>query len=303
VSLTAAHSRLAKTISGSVCRNESMAKHTSFRIGGPADLFIVCDTTADVAGALTVLAEELVPYTVAGKGTNLLVSDKGYRGAVLTLGRQFKKHVRDADRIEVGGACILAYAVQDAYAQGLGGLEFAVGIPGTVGGALAMNAGAREQWIGTVTESVTMFVPGGGLQRLRGDEIGWGYRTSGLREKGIILESVLRLTPEDPIRIRAAMEASLARRRRSQPMGEPSAGSVFVNPENDSAGRLIEAAGLKGMRLGGARISDVHANFIVNDGGATAADVLGLVGKIQMVVKDTYGIDLQPEIRFVGELG
>jgi len=119
----------------------------------------------------------------------------------------------------------------------------------------------------------------------------------------VILEGVLRLSQEDPERIRASMEESLARRKRTQPIAAPSAGSVFVNPEGDSAGRLIEAAGLKGMRLGGARVSDVHANFIVNDGGATAADVLGLVGKIQMVVKDTYGIDLRPEIRFLGELG
>lgn len=303
MSLATAYTRLARMVSGSVRRDEPMAKHVSFRIGGPADLFIVCETIADVAETLTVLAEENIPYTVIGKGTNLLVSDEGYRGAIIVLGKQFKKHVRDGDRIDAGAACILAYVVQDAFAQGLGGMEFAVGIPGTVGGALAMNAGSREQWIGSVTESVTLFVPGEGLLRVRGAEVAWGYRTSGLRGRGIILESVLRLSPEDPGRIRAAMEASLARRKRTQPMGASSAGSVFMNPEGDSAGRLIDAAGLKGTRLGGARVSDVHANFIVNDGGATAADVLGLIGKIQMVVKDAYGIDLWPEIRFLGELG
>ncbi|MDZ4654416.1 MAG: UDP-N-acetylmuramate dehydrogenase [Coriobacteriia bacterium] len=303
MSLATAYTRLARMVSGSVRRDEPMAKHVSFRIGGPADLFIVCETIADVAETLTVLAEENIPYTVIGKGTNLLVSDEGYRGAIIVLGKQFKKHVRDGDRIDAGAACILAYVVQDAFAQGLGGMEFAVGIPGTVGGALAMNAGSREQWIGSVTESVTLFVPGEGLLRVRGAEVAWGYRTSGLRGRGIILESVLRLSPEDSGRIRAAMEASLARRKRTQPMGASSAGSVFMNPEGDSAGRLIDAAGLKGTRLGGARVSDVHANFIVNDGGATAADVLGLIGKIQMVVKDAYGIDLWPEIRFLGELG
>ena len=303
MSLESAYMRLTRTVSGDVRRNELMAKHTSFRIGGPADLFIVCDTTADIAEATMVLTEENVTYTVVGKGTNLLVADRGYRGAVLVLGKEFKKHVRDGHRLEAGAACILAYVVQDAYAQGLGGLEFAVGIPGTVGGALAMNAGSRDQWIGAVTESVTMFVPGKGLLRSRGAEVAWGYRASSLRGQGIILECVLRLSPEDPIKIRSVMEASLSRRKTSQPMGAPSAGSVFVNPEGDSAGRLIESAGLKGMRLGGARVSDVHANFIVNDGGATADDVLGLVGKIQMTVKDTYGIDLRPEIRFLGELG
>ncbi|MDO9556821.1 MAG: UDP-N-acetylmuramate dehydrogenase [Coriobacteriia bacterium] len=303
MSLATAYTYLARAISGTVCRNELMAKHTSFHIGGPADLFIVCDTTADVAETLTALADEHVPYTVVGKGTNLLVADEGYRGAVIVLGKQFKKHIRDGDRLEAGAACILAYVVQDAFAQGLGGLEFAVGIPGTLGGALAMNAGSREQWIGAATESVTLFVLGEGLLRLRATEVGWGYRTSGLSERGIILESVLRLSPEDPDRIRAAMEANLARRKGTQPLRASSAGSVFMNPVGDSAGRLIETVGLKGMRLGGARVSDVHANFIVNDGGATAADVLGLVGKIQMAVKDRYGIDLRPEIRFLGESG
>lgn len=303
MSLAAAYTRLARTVSGDVRRNEMMSRHTSFRIGGPADLFVVCDTIADVGEVVSVLAEEVLPYTVIGKGTNLLVADEGYRGAVIVLGKQFKRHVRDDERIEVGAACILAYAVQDAFAQGLGGLEFAVGIPGTVGGALAMNAGSRDQWIGAVVESVTLFAPGEGLCRLRGDEVAWGYRTSGLAGRGIILESVLRLAPQEPARIRAAMEASFARRKRTQPIGASSAGSVFVNPQADSAGRLIEAAGLKGMRLGGARVSDVHANFIVNDGGATAADVLGLVGKIRMAVRDAHGIDLKPEIRFLGELG
>ncbi len=303
MSLAAAYSRLARNVSGEVRRNEPMAKHTSFRIGGPADVYVVCETTADVAETLAVLTEEHVPYTTLGKGTNLLVSDEGYRGAVVVLGKQFKKHLRDGNRLEAGAACILAYVVQDALAQGLGGMEFAVGIPGTVGGALAMNAGSREQWIGAMTESVTLFVPGDGLVRVRGDEIRWAYRTSGLRERGVILESVLRLSPADPVQIRSEMEASLSRRRQTQPIGVASAGSVFVNPEGDSAGRLIESAGLKGMRLGGACVSNVHANFIVNDGGATAADVLGLVGKIQMTVKDTYGIDLKPEIRFLGELG
>lgn len=303
MSLGPAYSRLTRACGVSVLRDEPMSRHTSYRIGGPADLWVVCDTTSSVAEALAILGEEHIPYTVIGKGTNLLVADDGYRGAVVVLGKEFKKHVRDGDRIEAGGACILAYVVQDAFAQGLAGMEFAVGIPGTVGGALAMNAGSREQWIGGVVESVTLHIPGTGMVRVSGPEVAWGYRSSGLRERGAILECVLRLSQADPDRIRATMEASLSRRKKTQPMGAPSAGSVFVNPEGDSAGRLIESAGLKGMRLGGARVSDVHANFIVNDGGATAADVLGLVGKIQMVVKDTYGIDLRPEIRFLGELG
>jgi len=163
VSLATAYSRLSRSITGTLSRNEPLARHTSYRIGGPADLWVVCDTTADVAEALTILTEEHIPYTVIGKGTNLLVADEGYRGAVVILGKDFKKHVRDGARIEAGAACILAYVVQDAFSRGLGGLEFAVGIPGTVGGALAMNAGSRDQWIGSVVESVTLYVPGTGM--------------------------------------------------------------------------------------------------------------------------------------------
>ena len=174
-------------------------------------------------------------------------------------------------------------------------------MPGTVGGALAMNAGTRDAWIGSVTESVTLFVPGEGLVRLRGDEVSWGYRRSGLPMRGIIVEGVLRLAPADPERIRLAMERSLRVRKSSQPLGVPSAGSAFKNPEGDSAGRLIEAAGLKGTRLGGARVSDVHANFIVNEGGATASDVVSLMSEVRTTVRDTYGIELQPEVRFLGE--
>lgn len=262
---------------------------------------MVCDTLAALAGVLDVLADNGLPYTTVGKGTNLLVSDSGYRGAILVLGKEFKRHVCNGEHIRAGAACILAYLVQDAFSRGLGGLEFAVGVPGTLGGALAMNAGSRESWIGQVAESVTLYAPDAGLTRLRGSEIVWGYRTSGLSSRGIIVESELRLTFADPVRMRAQMERELRRRKKSQPMGAASAGSVFMNPEGESAGRLIESVGLKGTRLGDARISDVHANFIVNDGHATAADVLGLVKKIRISVRDRYGIELQPEVRFLGE--
>jgi UDP-N-acetylmuramate dehydrogenase len=277
-----------------------MSRHTTFRIGGAADLFVVCDTVSDLSEALVILREEDVPWVVVGKGSNLLVADAGYRGAVLTLGTQFKTHTVDDDRIKAGAACILAYIVQDAFSRGLGGLEFAVGIPGTLGGALAMNAGSRGVWMDSVVESVTLLAPDRGLVRVRGREIAWGYRRSGLAERGIIVESVLCLTLADRNTIRRQMEESLDRRKATQPMGIPSAGSVFVNPKGESAGRLIEAAGLKGTRLGHARVSDVHANFILNDGGATAADVVGLIRKVQMVVEDRYGIELETEIRFLG---
>jgi UDP-N-acetylmuramate dehydrogenase len=277
-----------------------MARHTTFRIGGPADLYVICDTMADLAEVIRVCAEEELEWTVLGKGSNVLVADDGYRGAVITLGREFKSHSVEESRVKVGAACILAYVVRDAFSKGLAGAEFAVGIPGTVGGALAMNAGTRGAWMGSIVESVTIYVPGTGLKRIRGDDITWGYRSSGLAERGVVVEAVLGLAESDKGAIRRSMEESLERRKLTQPLGVPSAGSVFVNPEGDSAGRLIEAAGLKGTRLGGAAVSNVHANFIVNDGGATARDVVGLIRKIQMVVRDTYGFELTPEIRFLG---
>lgn len=296
-----AYARLLGRIAGEVRRDEPMRRHTSFRIGGPADLFVVCDTVSDLALATEVLDGEQVPWVVVGKGTNLLVADAGYRGAVLVLGSGFRRRARDGEALRAGAGAILAHVVQDAFRHGLAGMEFAVGIPGTLGGAIAMNAGSRDVWMSSVVESVTLFVPGSGLEKVHGADVDWGYRTSGLDARGIIVEAEIRLEEGEPNRIRYEMERSLERRRATQPVGAPSAGSVFVNPPGMSAGRLIEQAGLKNTRLGGARVSDVHANFIVNDGGASAEDVLGLIRKIRLIVKETHGVELRPEIRFLGE--
>ncbi|MBC7267044.1 MAG: UDP-N-acetylmuramate dehydrogenase [Coriobacteriia bacterium] len=296
-----ARERLVGRIEGEIRANEPMSRFTSFRIGGPADLLVMCDTVSDLALATEVLGEEQVPWVVIGKGTNLLVSDEGYRGAVLLLGREFRTRVREGQAIRAGAGAVLAHLVQDAFHYGLAGLEFAVGIPGTLGGALAMNAGSRDVWMSSVVESVTLFVPGRGLELVHGSEVEWGYRRSGLDARGIIVEAELKLREGEPARIRHEMERSLARRKQTQPIGKPCAGSVFVNPEGESAGRLIEQAGLKNTRLGGARVSEIHANFIVNDGGATAADVLGLIRKIKLIVKETHGVELRLEIRFLGD--
>jgi UDP-N-acetylmuramate dehydrogenase len=295
-----AYARLKEAHAGRLSRDESLAKHTTFRIGGPAALFVECATVGDLATATAVLAEEQVEWTVLGKGSNVLASDSGFDGAILTLGRDFKRHSLDDGHLRTGAGVALAAVVQDAFKRGLSGLEFAVGIPGTVGGAIAMNAGSRDEWIGSIVESVTLLVPGEGLVGVRGPEVPWSYRRSGLSVRGIIVEAVLRVTQSDEVGIRRTMEASLRRRKRTQPLNMPSAGSVFVNPDGDSAGRLIQAAGLKGRRVGGAMVSDVHANFIVNAGGATAADVIDLVQLIRQTVKDANGIELRPEIRFLG---
>ncbi len=300
MSTTEALSRLRAETSGEVRAREPMARHTTYRVGGPAAIFCVLDTVHDVVSALRALEEEDVEWAVVGKGSNLLVADAGYDGAVLVLGREFKRHVIEGEMLRTGSAAVLAHLVQDAFGLGLSGLEWAVGIPGTLGGALAMNAGTPEGWIGQIVDTVTLFVPGLGLTLVHGRDVVWDYRRSGLAGRGIILEATLRVTEGEPERIRAEMERNLGRRKATQPMQLPCAGSVFVNPPGDSAGRLIEEYGLKGLRLGGACVSSVHANFIVNEGGATAADVVGLIRKIRMTVKDGCGVDLRPEIRFLG---
>ena len=300
MSLAEAYKELKDKVEGQVKTDELMTRHTTFRIGGPAALFVECDDLSDLHAATDILTAQQLAWTVLGKGSNLLVSDDGYAGAVLVLGRAFRSHVIEENCINAGAGVLLARLVQSAFSTGLSGLEFAVGIPGTVGGALGMNAGSRDMWIDGITESVTVFTPGQGLSRVRGADIVWGYRRSDLLSRGVIVETTLRLTQGDTDRIRIAMEASLARRKRSQPLSLPSAGSVFVNPPNDSAGRLIEAVGLKGERLGGAAFSDVHANFIVNLGGATASDVVMLMMTAQERVRDAYGVELTPEVRFLG---
>jgi len=298
--VTRAHTTLNRELSGTVLANEPMSRHTTYRVGGPADLFVTCDSVADLALALRVLAEDDVAYVVLGKGSNVLVSDEGYRGAVLLLGRGFKRHGLEGEHLQAGAGVSLAALVQDAFSRGLSGLEFAVGIPGSVGGALAMNAGSREQWIGDIVESVTLYVPGEGLVAVRGAEIEWGYRTTDLPSRGVVVECTLHVSDGDKASIRRTMESNFTRRKTSQPLGRPSAGSVFLNPVGDSAGGLIESAGLKGERIGGAVVSDVHANFILNDGGATASDVMRLIRRVRSAVKETHGIELQTEIRFLG---
>jgi len=277
-----------------------MARHTTYRIGGPAELFCTLDSVHDVATTLRILGEEGVPWSIVGKGSNLLVADGGYAGAVLVLGREFKRHAIEGDLLRAGAASVAAVLVQEAFGRGMAGLAWAVGIPGTLGGALAMNAGTRDGSVGATVDTVTLFSPEEGLLLVHGSDIEWGYRRSGLAGRGIILEAALRVSSGDPIQVRSAMERLLKERKGSQPLGMPSAGSVFMNPEGASAGRLIEAAGLKGLRRGGAMVSPQHANFIVNDGGATAADVAGLMRTIQTTVKARTGVELRPEIRLLG---
>lgn len=286
-----------------VVENERMSRHTSYRIGGAAALFVTCHSYHALKRALSVLDREGVEWVVLGRGTNLLVSDEGYAGAVVTLGRDFSRFVfsdEDPGDVSAGAGAVLSRLVNDALSRGLSGLEFCVGIPGTVGGAVSMNAGSRDEWIGSVVEEVTAYSPTEGLKHYRYDDVYWGYRETSLPGNEIVLEARLKLVPADKDAVRARMERSLARRRRSQPVGKPSCGSVFRNPPGQSVGKLIEDCGLKGFSVGGAEVSPVHANFIVNTGTARAADVVEVVRHVRAKVKEAYDVELQPEVKFLG---
>lgn len=288
-------------LDGSIQCDERMSRHVTYRIGGPASLFIECASLSDIARVCEVLREHRMPWAPIGKGSNLLVADRGCTSAILTLGSEFKKtSIGDDGILTAGAGTLLSRIVQDSFKNGYSGFEFAVGIPGTLGGALFMNAGTVDDWIGSRVQSITVYTPQGGLEKWSGEEVNWQYRNSGIPRGTIILEAEMHVKPGDVSQIRSRMEASLARRKRSQPLSLPSAGSVFRNPEGKSAGRLIESVGLKGETRGGAQISELHANFIVNTGDATAADVMALIVLARSRVREAHGIELQPEIQFLG---
>lgn len=287
---------------GDVYPNEPMARHTTYRIGGPARFFASIDSIGALMRVVEACDDSGTPWVVVGRGSNLLVSDDGYDGVVLSLGRDFRACRYDAGRkrFSVGAGVALSTVVQEAFHRSLSGLEFAVGTPGSVGGALRMNAGTRESWIGARVATATVYERGAGLRLLDGSQVEWGYRSTSFRPDEVIVECELVAEPGDPFLIRGKMEASLATRRASQPLSEPSCGSVFKNPEGGSAAQLIDAAGLKGLSHGGAKVSTRHANFIVNEGDATAEDVLAVMRAVQAKVYEDYGIELAPEVRLLG---
>jgi len=297
-----ARDALEEALGDAVRFDVSMARFTSLRVGGPADALVTPATREDVATALRVCARHRVPHTAMGGGFNALVLDGGVEGVVLNMGRLRRLEERPGGGIRaeagVSHARITAFCAE----RGLSGLEFGVGIPGTVGGWLTMNAGVPEREVKDAVREVEVMSPTGrGVRHLPRASLHFVYRALlGLAPGSVLLSALLAVRPADPARVRAEMDRSLARRRATQPLQKPSCGSVFQNPPGDHAGRLIEAAGLKGRRKGGARISEMHANFIVNEGGATAADVLALVREAQATVRERFGVRLVPEVRIAG---
>ena len=283
--------------------HESMARHTTFRIGGPADLFLSVATEQEAAAACALAQEECVPITVIGNGSNLLVTDKGIRGLVLCLGRDFQRIWTEGGLLCAQAGASLKAVAQRAMLDGRAGLEAVSGSPGNVGGAVCMNAGAYGGMVSQHLEWVRMLDPRTGeIRRYTRQQMEFGYRTSLAMARGmVVLSAAWLLSADEPEAIRSRMEEYTRRRREKQPLSYPSAGSVFKRPEGYFAGKLIEDAGLKGYSVGQAQVSDLHAGFIINKGGATAQDVIALMEHIQRVVREKYGVELEPEIRRIGE--
>lgn len=295
-----AYMQLSGAIDADVFRNELLSRRTTLRIGGPADLLVVAHSYTALAHTLDVLVHERVSWVVLGKGSNVLCADRGYRGCVICLGREFTRLSVEDTAITCGAAALTSKLVNLALISSLSGLEALWGIPGTVGGALAMNAGSHDEWIGSAVRDVIVARPGEGLACLKASDITWGYRSASFAPDDTILEATFDLIPSEKDAIARRMEALLKRRRLTQPIGVSTCGSVFKNPENRSVGSLIEGCGLKGTACGGARISTLHANFIVNENGACADDVCSLMKIMQDSVHERYGITLEPEVRFLG---
>ncbi len=285
-----------------VLPEESMKNHTSFRIGGNADCFCEVRNVASLKYIVRLCREKNVPYFVLGMGSNLLVSDKGIEGLVLRLGGEFNEiTLTDNNIIRCGAGSTLARLCIFAKNMSLGGLEFAWGIPGSVGGAVYMNAGAYDGEMKDTVISVDYMDIEGNIKRCRGEELDFGYRHSFFTDTGnIILGASFRLEPRSQEMINNRMQELMERRKTKQPINHPSAGSVFKRPEGYYAAALIEECGLKGYEVGGAQVSPKHAGFIVNDKGATAQDVLDLIDHIKKVVKEKKNVELCCEVRFIG---
>ena len=300
MSLAALHQRLDHLLGDRVRAGEPLARHTSYRIGGPADLLVRPDTVDELGVVLREASTASVRVTLLGGGSNVLIGDGGMRGVVVKLGRGFRRVEWKPAGVRAGAAVQLGRLARESAARGLAGLEHAEGIPGTVGGALFMNAGAYGGDIAGTAEAVDGLDASGSPLRLGRDTLAFTYRRAHLPAGFVVTAVSFGLRPEEPAAVRARLDAVRTRRVASQPQGQPNAGSIFKNPPGDHAGRLIEAAGLKGRRVGGARFSERHANFIVNDGRARVADVQVLMAIAQRAVWERSGVWLEPEVRLVG---
>ncbi|WP_124727708.1 UDP-N-acetylmuramate dehydrogenase [Staphylospora marina] len=288
-----------------VREREPLSRHTTWKVGGPADILVYPKNGAELEETMRIVREHRLPWTVIGRGSNLLVRDGGIRGVVIKLDEGFN-HLRiEGTRVTVGGGYSTILLASVTAKKGLSGLEFAGGIPGNVGGAVYMNAGAHGSEISRVLRNATVLLESGEWVTLDNRQLAFRYRTSILQKelRGIVTEAVFELEPGNKEEIGAKLAKYKEYRRLTQPLQFPCAGSVFRNPPGDHAGRLIQESGLKGFRIGDAEVSELHANFIINRGQATAADILGLIRHIIRTVEEKHGVRLEPEVLVIGEDG
>jgi UDP-N-acetylmuramate dehydrogenase len=300
MSLRESLDRVAAAWGGQVRRDVLLSAYSAFKVGGPADLFLEPETTEEVGALLRLAHEEGIPLFVLGGGTNLLVRDGGFRGIVLRLGKSFR-HVRvEGEELTAGAIAPMSRVALAAEEAGLGGIEFGYDIPGTVGGALRMNAGAHGSEMSRVLQEARGFDPEGTFRRVPATRVQFAYRTAVYPYSLLFTEAVLALHPEDKKELTRRRQENHAYRLRTQPKGN-TVGSIFKNPPGDYAGRLVEAIGMKGHAIGGARVSDRHGNWILNERQATARDIETLIQTIQERVQEKFGVLLETEVRIVGE--
>ena len=286
----------------SILIDEPMSRHTTFRVGGPADFFVTPKAKEEVRDVICICKEAGMPYYIIGNGSNLLVSDAGYRGVIVQICKEMNEVKVEGDLVKAQAGALLSGIAAKALGAELSGFEFASGIPGTIGGACVMNAGAYGGEMKDVLESVTVLTGEGKIIELGRNELELGYRTSVIAKKGyIVLGAVLKLERGDGEKIKTYMDELKEKRVTKQPLEYPSAGSTFKRPEGYFAGKLIEDAGLRGFQVGGAQVSEKHCGFVINRDHATAADIMELMRQVQIRVKENSGVDLEPEVKRLGD--
>lgn len=286
----------------SILIDEPMSRHTTFRVGGPADFFVTPKAKEEVRDVICICKEAGMPYYIIGNGSNLLVSDAGYRGVIVQIYKEMNEVKVEGDLVKAQAGALLSGIAAKALGAELSGFEFASGIPGTIGGACVMNAGAYGGEMKDVLESVTVLTGEGKIIELGRNELELGYRTSVIAKKGyIVLGAVLKLERGDGEKIKTYMDELKEKRVTKQPLEYPSAGSTFKRPEGYFAGKLIQDSGLKGFTVGGAQVSEKHSGFVINKGNATAADVMELIRQVTAKVKEDTGVTMEPEVKQIGE--
>lgn len=280
---------------------EPMANYTTFRVGGPADCLITLENEEQLRKVQRYLHLVEIPFFVLGNGSNVLVSDKGYKGIILQVGDRMSGVTVEGRRVIAQAGARMSQVARVAMEKGLTGLEFASGIPGTVGGGVVMNAGAYGGEMKQVVESVTVVDPNGEILELNNSTMEFSYRYSIIRNQPFVVTKVTFLLEEGDVeQIKATMDDLAARRREKQPLEYPSAGSTFKRPEGHFAGALIMEAGLRGFRIGGAQVSEKHCGFVINAGEATATDVMNVIQEVRLRVKEQFNVELEPEVVFLG---